>query len=83
MDLELKNDESKRQSFWTESVAVGDECFMQNIQQELSGRISGHSVVSENGTASLQEPQSSYGTLLVGQNDFLSVENAYFLHLTV
>ena len=64
VDLELKNDEFKRQSFWSESVAVGDECFIQNIQQELSGRIPGRSIVSENGTTSLQEPQSFYSTLL-------------------
>jgi hypothetical protein len=61
---------SKRQSFWSESVAVGDERFIQNIQQELSGRIPGRSIVSENGTTSLQEPQSSYSTLLGGKRAF-------------
>jgi hypothetical protein len=70
VDLELKNDEFKRQSFWSESVAVGDERFIQNIQQELSGRIPGRSIVSENGTTSLQEPQSSYSTLLGGKRAF-------------
>ena len=83
VDLELKNDESKRQSFWSESVAVGDECFIQNIQQELSGRISGRSIVSENGTTSLQEPQSSYSTLFGGQKGLLSTEDANILDLTV
>lgn len=47
VELELKNVESKRQSFWSESVAVGDECFIQSIQQELSGRVPGRSIVSE------------------------------------
>ena len=69
--LELKNDESKRQSFWSESVAVGEECFIQNIQQELSGRIPGRSIVSANGTTSSQEPQSSYSTLLGAQKTAL------------
>lgn len=82
VDLELMNDESKRQSFWSESVAVGDESFIQNIQLKLSGRISGRSIVSENGTTSLQEPQSSYSTLLGAQKGLLSIENAYLLHLT-
>lgn len=63
VDHELKNDAFKRQSFWSESVAVGDERFTQNIQKELSGRIPGHSIVSENGKTSLREPQSSYSTL--------------------
>lgn len=78
VDLELKNDESRRQSFWSESVAVGDECFIKNIQQELSGRIPGRSIVSESGTTSLQEPQSSYSTLLWGQKGLLSSGNTYF-----
>jgi hypothetical protein len=83
VELELKNDESKRQSFWSESVAVGDECFIQNIQQELSGRIPGRSIVSENGTTSLQEPQSSYSTLSGGQKGLLNIENSYLLKLSV
>ena len=83
VDLELKNDESKRQSFWSDSVAVGDECFIQNIQQELSGRIPGRSIVSENGTTSLQEPQSSYSTLSGGQKGLLNIENSYLLKLSV
>ena len=82
VDLELMNDESKRQSFWSESVAVGDECFIQNIQHKLSGRIPGRSIVTENGMTSLQEPQPSYSTLFGGQKGLLSTENAYFLHLT-
>jgi len=82
VDLELRNDESKRQSFWSESVAVGDECFIHDIQQELSGGIPGRSIVSENGTTSLQEPQSSYNTLFGGQKDLFSTENLYLLHLS-
>jgi len=81
--LELKKDEFKRQSFWSESVAVGDECFVQNIQQELTGRVPGRSIVSENGATSLQEPQSSYNTLLGAQKGLLSGGNAYLLHLTI
>ena len=82
VDLELKNDESKRKSFWSESVAVGDECFIQNIQQKLSGRIPGRSIVSENGTTSLQEPQMSYSTLFRGQKGLLSTKNSYLLNLS-
>ncbi len=46
VDLELKNDEYERQAFCSKSVAVGDECFIQNIQQKLSGKIPGRSIVS-------------------------------------
>lgn len=85
VELELKQDESKskRQSFWSESVAVGDECFIKTIQQDLSGKIPGRSIVSVNGTTLLQEPQSSYSTLLGGQKDLLSTENSYLLNLSI
>jgi putative transposase len=83
VDLELKNEESKRQSFWSESVAVGDESFIQNIQQKLLGRIPGRSIVSENGTTSLQEPRLSYNTLFDGKKGHLSTENAYLLPLSI
>jgi REP element-mobilizing transposase RayT len=83
VDLELKNDESKRQSFWSESIAVGDKSFIENIQQELSGSIPGLSIVSENGTTSLKEPQSSYSTLFGVQKCPLNAENSYLLHSSV
>lgn len=82
MELELKNVASKRQSFWSESIAVGDACFIQSIKQELSGRIPGRSIVSENGTSALQEPQSSYSTLFEGKKGLLSTKNAYLLELS-
>ena len=81
MDDELNNDKSKRQVFWSESVAVGDECFLQNIQKELSDRIPGCSIVSEKETTSLRESQSFYSTLLGRQIDPLSTKNSYLLHL--
>ena len=83
VELELKNVEAKRQSFWSESIAVGDEGFIKNIQQELSGRIPGRSIVSENGTTALREPQLSYSTLFEGHKGFLSTQNAYLLELSI
>ena len=83
VDLELKSGESKRQSIWSESVAVGDERFIQNIQQKLSGRIPGRSIVFENGTTLLQEPQLSYSTLFGGQKGILNTENTFLLQLNI
>ncbi len=62
-------------------MAVGDECFIQNIQQKLSGRILGRSIVSKNGTTSLQESPSSYSIFFRGKNGFLSTGNTYLLQL--
>jgi len=56
--------------------SVGDESFIQNIQQELSGRISGRSIVSEYEMTSLQEPQSPYSTFFfAGQKSILNNQN--------
>ncbi len=62
-------------------MAVGDECFIQNIQQKLSGKIPGRSIVSKDGTTSLHESQSSYSTLLGDKKGLLSTKNTYLLQL--
>jgi hypothetical protein len=53
------------------------------LSKSFQDRISGRSIVTENGTTLLQEHQSSYSTLFGGQKGLLSTENAYLLDLTV
>lgn len=67
VDHELHNEATSRQGFWSESVAVGSECFIQDIKQKLAGRIRGRSIVTENETTMLKEPLTSYSTLFNAQ----------------
>ena len=76
MEFELNNGSSMKNSLWSESVAVGDECFIKEIQQRLAGRAQGR---LNNETTALKEPQAPYSTLLANKKGLLSVKNAYFL----
>lgn len=79
VENELKNGPSLRNFLWSESVAIGSEYFIKDIQQKLAGRAQGRSAVSHNGTTVLKEPQAPYSTLFANQKGLLSRKNTYFL----
>ncbi len=41
VEIELKNGSFIKNSLWSESVAVGNECFIEDIRQHLTGRVQG------------------------------------------
>ena len=79
VEAELKNGETRKNSLWSESVAVGNEQFIQDIQQKLTERTPGRNIVSRNGTTALKEPQAPYSTSFDTQKGHLSNNNAYFV----
>ena len=81
VEHELLTDATNRQGFWSESVAVGSEHFIQDIQQNLAVRIPGRSNVSDNETPMLKEPLTSYSTLFDGQKAILSPKNTYYVEI--
>lgn len=79
VESELRNGSVMKDSLWSESIAVGDDSFVKEIQQKLAGRVQGRSIIAHNGTTVLKEPQGPYNTLFDGKKDLLSLENVYFL----
>ncbi len=79
VESELRNGSVMKDSLWSESVAVGNDSFVKEIQQQLGGRVQGRSIVAHNGTTVLKEPQPPYNTLFAAKKDLLSLENTYFL----
>ncbi|MFK5952299.1 MAG: transposase [Desulfobacterium sp.] len=58
----LENDRLKRESHWTQSVAVGDKEFLQSVKESLNHNVRGRSVEStDSGSFQLREAQTSYG----------------------
>ena len=78
VEVELQADANKRKIFWSESIAVGSEGFVEKIQQQLGVRAKGRSVVYEKEGNVLKEAQASYNTLFEGQKDALRLNNSYF-----
>lgn len=78
VNTELKNDISKRNPLWSESIAVGKEQFVKDIQQRLTGKAPGRSVISNSDDSSaLKEPQVPYSTLFTHKKGLLSQKNTY------
>jgi putative transposase len=68
---ELANNSAIKNSLWSESIAVGDEFFIEEIQQKLASRAQGRSVLSQSGTNTLKEPDGPYSALFTGQKGIL------------
>jgi putative transposase len=79
VETELANDRARRNSLWSESIAVGDEPFVKEIQQKLTSRAQGRSVLSHNGTNMLKEPDVFYNALFTGEKGTVSSKNTYSL----
>lgn len=79
VETELRNDSSKRNILWSESVAVGSEHFIKDIHQQLAWLAKGRSIITNDGTTALKEPQTPYNTLSDGKKTIVRQNNAYFL----
>ena len=69
-----------RQSYWTESVAVGSAAFVTKTREELGSKGKGRKVSHEEGCFSLQEPANPYASDFNPENDVLRQENTHFWH---
>lgn len=57
-------DTSRRAAAWTESVAVGDRAYLENIKVDLGIRAAGRKIVSDSGLRTLREAGSEYNAIL-------------------
>ena len=77
----LKTRSEKREACWTESVAVGKEQFLRNIQEQLGERGKGRRLREREGGFEIREPAAAYHSPLKGEKGVLRPENAYVLDL--
>ena len=78
ISVELKNNALSRNPDWSEAIAVGEKPFLNNIQENLISRAQKRSIIENNGSAVLKEPEISYSTVFNGKKDSLSHKNTYF-----
>jgi hypothetical protein len=63
---------------WTESLAVGDESFVEEVKRSLARRMAGQeSSGHQEGVLEIREPAISYSTVFDLENPALSLENTY------
>jgi hypothetical protein len=73
----------KRESRWTESIAVGSKAFVENTKAELGIKAIGREVMGADGVYELRERDVSYNAIFAGENSGLRPENAYFWNISV
>lgn len=71
----LKARERVREKRWTESIAVGDLRFLENVKDQMGGRALGRKVVPSGEGHELREMQASYNGHSHPRNAALSYEN--------
>ena len=78
VDEVMKTRANGRDAKWTESIAVGNEAFVKDVQRRLGARVKGRAVAQDNDAFKLSEEQASYSDLLSAQKGVLRLENRYF-----
>ena len=73
----------KRESRWTESVAVGSKAFVEKTKAELGIKAIGREVMGADGVYELREHDVSYNPNFVGENSGLKAENTYVWNISV
>ena len=76
VDDSLVKNERKRESRWTESIAMGSEQFVKRIHYQLGVRIKGRRVIETGDTFQLREKIESYSLLFDSEKCDIASENA-------
>jgi putative transposase len=61
IEEELKKSQLVRQSKWTQSIAVGEKSFVEQIKKRLGIRSKGRKILEEEDDYRLRDRQSGYG----------------------
>jgi len=70
----------KRETKWSESVAVGDAGFVERLQQELGLQAAGRKVGKAGDAYVLREPEIAYHTHFESEKGYLSMDNGVYFH---
>ena len=67
----------KRETRWTESIAVGSEAFVRETKEKLGMKAIGRELVGEGGSYELREPETPYNVSFGPENVGLSLGNTF------
>ena len=75
IDEALKCDRQSRQLCWSSSIAVGNECFVEEVKANLGVKSRGRAIYHEQGRYMLKEPRAIYHSGL--EKSLLRAGNTY------
>ncbi len=78
VDDAIKQGAGNRQAQWSESIAVGDEKFIEDTKKQLGIRAAGRRILESNGQFELRDPDISYNAHFGPKKANIDPENGYF-----
>ena len=81
IDGALSTGLSRRETKWTESIAVGDESFVKETKDNLGAKAFGRKTVGRDKEFQLRESLEPYNNLFLPKKGFLRPENGYFWNI--
>ena len=60
VDEAMANGSPFKDDLWTESVAVGDEDFIEEVKDRLGAKVKGRSIIKDRDQCQIRERQGSY-----------------------
>ena len=82
VDEALRTGKTGRDSKWTESIAVGERAFAEDILEKLGARAGTRSVIGEGDTFAIKEHAAPYRPVFEGKIEVLRPENTYLWNVT-
>ena len=83
MEKSVARQGGKRESRWTESIAVGSKVFVEKTKAELGIKAIGREVMGADGIYGLREPDVSYKAIFPIENSGLRTETTYLFDISV
>jgi hypothetical protein len=77
VEEELKKNASERESYWSESIAVGKKDFVEGIKEQLGMRVSGRKIEQGADHFELREESASYSGHFPAKKRLLRLENTF------
>jgi len=82
-DDSLSKGLSRRETRWTESIAMGDESFVEGIKESLGARAIGRKAIRKDTGFQLRESLEPYNTLFTPEKGVLRIENRRFWNVNL
>jgi hypothetical protein len=78
IDDEIKKNNLKRKSYWTESIAVGNQNFIEDMKVSLGALARGRKIRADDEKCIIQEHLAPYNAVFDAEKCDLSAQNSYY-----
>ena len=77
----LHKDKNRYQAEWSQSIAVGNKVFIEEIKGKFGVMAKGRKTLEQSGTLYLREPSGSYNAVFAPKIDDIQPENTYYWNI--